>query len=330
MRVLILEATGFLGQAVIDALRDTPFTLRATYGRSGPPPRQRDDVEWVCVDLERPHTIAEAAEGCVAALFVGAPLPTPRQPLAEALKTGVRHIRHVLDGLRRHRSLQRLIYTSTTATLGLNDSPDDDTARGEQHHHLPGSSPYPLPDVAFAMESEVLAANSLAMTTSVLLPSLMLGPGHLDAGLNPTLLALARGRVPVVPPGHVAPLDVRDAAKAHAAALQRARPGQRYTLAGPTASIQNLIDSLHDLTQAPPPGVALPSALPPSLIKRAAALMAFGGTAGDSLLNLHAALHTLPAQLETHKAELELSFEARPLTQTLQDTVEWFQAQGLL
>lgn len=330
MRVLILEATGFLGQAVIDALRDTPFELRATYGRSGPPPRQSADVEWVCVDLERPRTIAEAAEGCVAALFVGAPLPAPRQALADALQTGIRHVRHVLEGLRQHRSLQRLIYTSTAATLGLNDDPDDDTARGEQHRHLPGSSPYPLPDVAFAMESEILAANSLALTTSVLLPSLMLGPGHLDAGLNPTLLAMARGRVPVVPPGAFAPLDLRDAAKAHAAALQRARPGQRYTLAGPASSIEDLLDALQDLTQAPPPRVALPAALPPSLVKRAAGLMAFGGTAGDSLLNLHAALHTLPAHLDTHKAELELSFEARPLTQTLRDTVEWFRDQGLL
>ena len=53
--------------------------------------------------------------------------------------------------------------------------------------------------------------------------------------------SVLRGLVPMVPPGELAVVDVRDVAAAHAAILTPGRGPRRYMLAGGTASLAEQI-----------------------------------------------------------------------------------------
>ncbi len=66
--VLVTGATGFVGRALVPALRRAGLPVRATSRR--PPPRDGSGVEWVTADLGRPADLPRALDGVAAAYFL--------------------------------------------------------------------------------------------------------------------------------------------------------------------------------------------------------------------------------------------------------------------
>jgi len=78
--VLVTGASGFVGRAVVPALRAAGHPVRATARRPrGPDPR----VEWVEADLTRPSSLPRALEGVGTALFLVHGMASAREDYAE-------------------------------------------------------------------------------------------------------------------------------------------------------------------------------------------------------------------------------------------------------
>jgi dihydroflavonol-4-reductase len=128
-----------------------------------------------------------------------------------------------------------------------------------------------------------------------------------------------RGRLPAVMAAPMNFVDVDDAAAGHLLAAEHGRPGERYILGGTNTTWSALIDRAAQLSGVHHPVVVLP---------RATARMArLGDTLG--LPNMITAEgYELMAQewrFSSAKAERELGYRSRPLDQTLQATIDWYQ-----
>jgi dihydroflavonol-4-reductase len=127
-----------------------------------------------------------------------------------------------------------------------------------------------------------------------------------------------RGRLPAVIAAPMNFVDVKDVARGHVQAAERARTGERYILGGHNTSWAALIDRVAQLS-----GIHHPVVVLPREIARVAQITDALGLPGP----LAPEGYQLMAQdwrFSSAKAERELGHRSRPLDQTLRATIDWY------
>jgi dihydroflavonol-4-reductase len=177
----------------------------------------------------------------------------------------------------------------------------------------------------------VLDAVRRGLDAVVVCPTGMIGP--YDFHLSPmgrVVLAYLRGHAWVDLPGEYDFVDVRDVAAGLLSAAGRGRRGESYLLAGEVVSVHRLYQLLADLTNIPPPPVALRRGLL-EFLGRLGTL--YGKATGRAPILTQDAVEILfsNSAVSHHKARDELGFRPRPLRDTLRDTVAWLKEhEGLV
>ena len=238
---LVTGAGGFIGSAVVQALLDAGWEVRAGYRRT--PPSAGTPV---VLDLEDDRTIQRALDG-VDALFHFAALVDPRAPASTLFRVNA-EATGALWSAAREAKVSHALYCSTVAVYGL--------LAGRSGRIDECVSPRPVEAYGRSkLEGERLA---VGLPTSILRPVAVLGPGEStalgvalrSAALNRLALAgslagsafsivhvddLARAAVHLVDRGHVGvynvavepPVTFEAAAAAYASALKRS-DGSRW------------------------------------------------------------------------------------------------------
>jgi len=223
-RVLVTGANGFLGVNLVWALREHGFPVRAFVRR---PPRGRqwsglDEVEFAIGDIRNFRQIERALDGVTGVLHAAALTRILPQPRSDAYRINVEGTRNVCAAALRA-GVRRLVFTSSASTI----APDPSIR-----------APY-YASKRWA-EQVVCDFNTLGLETITLCPGYLLGPRDPRPTTNELLLYAARWRWPLLPPGGMNVMDVREAARAHVRALWLGQPGARYVLAGPYQSYADL------------------------------------------------------------------------------------------
>ena len=162
-------------------------------------------------------------------------------------------------------------------------------------------------------------------------PGAALGPHDPYLGEGPRAIRdILRGRLPVLPRGHLAFVDVRDVGALHAAVLRPGRGARRYLLAGPSVEMADLVGVLGELT-----GRRLPQRTAPDWLLRG------GGRLVDRVQRLVPVRLPVSAEsvafilsvgpevvVDDTATRQELAVERRELRQTVTDTVRWLAEQG--
>lgn len=137
-----------------------------------------------------------------------------------------------------------------------------------------------------------------------------------------------RRRYPIVMPGGMHIVDVRDVAAVLAAVIEPGRGPRSYMVAGHYISMPDLIRTLADLTGRRVPFVTLP-----------AWFLAAFGHAADAVQRLRARLPwdaegiwvmNCAARCDDSKTRNDVGLEPRPPRQTFADTVRWLDDVGHL
>ena len=219
MRVLVTGGGGFLGTAIVAALRSEGHQVTAA-GRGSYPQLDALGASTVRLDVRDAGAVATAVLGHDAVIHSAARAGV-WGPRSEYESINVAGTLNVLDGCRAA-GVHRLVYTSSPSVV----------FDGRDHEGAGNDLPYPAsyltayPETKAAAERMVLAANGPGLATVALRPHLIWGPA--DPHLLPRLFARARaGRLRVVGPGtnKVSVTYVDNGAAAHVAALQRLEPG---------------------------------------------------------------------------------------------------------
>jgi dihydroflavonol-4-reductase len=324
---LVTGATGLVGSAVVRALLRRGQRARVLVRPSSDRRNLADlAIEVAEGSLEDPQSLARAVAGCRYVYHVAADyrlwVPDP-EPMFRTNVVGTRDL--MIAAL--EAGVERIVYTSSVATLGLvpGASADEDTpSRAED---MIG----PYKRSKFEAEEVVREyANERGLPVVIVNPSTPVGPR--DIKPTPTgrmILEAARGQMPAFVDTGLNIVHVDDVAEGHLAAAEKGRIGERYILGGENMSLADILAEVCRAAGRRPPRLRLPHGV--LLPVAVGAELAARFTGRDPLITLDGVrMSRKKMYFSTEKASRELGYRPRPARDAIADAVSWFRATGYL
>ena len=329
MKTFITGATGFVGSAVSRRLlkegHSVVALVRATSDKSnlaGLP------VEIVTGDLTDPDSFAAALGGCDCLFHVAADyrlwVPNPPE-MYESNVTGTRNLMlAALDA-----GVERIVYTSSVATLGLNSDgiPADESTPvrfSDMIGHYKRSKFLAEVEVKRLVKEENLPA-------VIVNPSTPVGPR--DRRPTPSgrvIIDAASGRIPAYVDTGLNLISVDDVAVGHLLAMDRGKVGRRYILGGQNMTLRELLTQVAMIANQSPPKLRLPQSLvlPIAYFAEGWARLT---ESGEPLITVDGVkLSKKKMFFSSERAVRELGFRPGPVEEALRNAVNWFRQNNYL
>ena len=326
MRAFITGATGFVGSHVARCYADAGAQLRLlTRSTSRLDALAGLNAETVVGDLREPEKLRSALTGCDALVHVAADYRLWIRDPKDMYAANVDGTRDLLR-LARETGIQRVVYTSSVATMGFRA---DGTIVDE-------ATPVSLSDMIghykrskFLAEQEAIQAARAGQHVMILNPTTPIGPG--DAKPTPTgriIVDFLNKKFPAYVDTGLNLVDVSEVARMHLAALDCGRPGERYILGGENLTLKQILDRMSAITGLPSPRMKVPHAV--------AMAFAFFDENFTGKLRGQEPRATVEAVrmgrkmmfASSAKAERELGLKIQPIYNALRGAIDWFIANG--
>jgi dihydroflavonol-4-reductase len=330
-RVLVTGASGFVGSAVARALIARGHRVVALVRPTSPRANLDGlDLEIAPGDMTDEAAVASAARGARYLFHVAADYRLWARDPEEI-------VRHNRDGTRAvmraalAAGVERLVYTSSVATLGL--APGQDPM-------APADERAPLTEqtaIGAYKRSKVVAERLVeAMVREEGLPAVIVNPstpiGPRDIKPTPTgriIVEAATGKVPAFVDTGLNLAHVDDVAQGHLLALDKGRIGERYILGGQDVTLRRMLADIAALAGRKAPTLNLPRG---PLYPLASLFEAVAQVTGKEPMLTRDALTMSKRHMffTSAKARDELGYSARPYGEALADAMAWFGAHGYL
>jgi dihydroflavonol-4-reductase len=323
VKVLVTGATGKVGNAVVRKLVERGDEIVALV-RDIEAARKvlPDGVTPVRGDVRDPSSCERAAQGAEAVFnCMGIYEQWLRDPgtfeavNAEGARNVVRAARAV--------GSRRVVHTSTFDVFHAEQGGTVDETKLADY---PKGTAYERSK----QHAEQLVLEQAGDDTEVVIvnPSGVYGPGPwAGSGIDSAMRDAIRRRLPLCPPGGISLGFIEAVADGHLAALDRGRPGERYILGGPFATVREVCE------------IAVAEAgrgwVPPSIPESVAKGISATGEAVARVIKRppllpEGQLHFLlwQARTDTAKAERELGYAPVSLREGIGATVRWMRDSG--
>jgi dihydroflavonol-4-reductase len=323
-RVFVTGASGFVGGAVLAALRERGDEVVALARSDGAAAAlAARGAEIARGDILDERAVASGMAGCELAFHVAGIntlCPTDRAALFAANVRGAETVVRAAA----QAGVPRVVYTSSAASLGEATG----TVGSESSPHR-GS--YLSAYEASKHQGEVAAfaaGRSAGVDVVAVNPSSVQGPGR-SGGTGRILIAYLNGRLKAFVDTNLSLVDVRDCTAGHLLAAERGTPGERYVLSGATLTSLEALEIVTDLT-----GVReRPRILPARAASGAAAVVE--GAFRLARRKPPLCREMVRTMLHGHRydgsrATRELGLAYTPIRETLSRTVEWALGEGLI
>jgi dihydroflavonol-4-reductase len=326
MKVFITGATGFVGSHVARALAAQGAELRLLVR----PTSRLDNIadlraETAMGDLRNPESLKKAMAGCEFVFHVAADYRLWVRDPEQMYLSNVEGTRALIQAAQQS-GIRRVIYTSSVATMGFTR---DGHVAGED-------SPVSLKDMVghykrskFMAEQIALEAGNNGANVVVVNPTTPIG--EYDIKPTPTgriVVDFLKRKFPAYVDTGLNLADVKEVARGHLLAMEKARPGQRYILGGENLTLKQILDKLALLTGLPTPTMKVPHAV------------AMGFAVFDQFFTGKVLGKEPRATIDavkmgrkkmfasSAKAERELGYKVMPVEDALHRAIDWFQAHG--
>jgi dihydroflavonol-4-reductase len=324
-KVLVTGASGFLGYHVVKALVQAGASVQALVRRPKDVPNLATaGVTCIEGNLENASVLAGACRGCdyvfhlAAAVDFGGDWQLDRQVNVEGTRRVIEAVRDV--------GVDRLVYTSSMVTIGASYSR---VVLDEQATWNLES--FQVPYVTTKREAEYLALSAADRNLAVVVvnPAATVGPDDFASSQYGALCdRFWRRHIPFYFAGGNCFVDVRDVALGHLLAARHGVTGQRYILGGANLSYAGFFQLLARVAKKRIFRMRLPLLLGPvlaSVDERARQ----GRSRRPYLTTPQARLLGLYFYFSSARAERELGYRARAVTDTLDDTYKfWLGLRG--
>jgi dihydroflavonol-4-reductase len=324
---LVTGATGFVGAAVACALIGAGHRVRVL----ARPSSDRRNLTGLAVEiatgaLEDPASLARALAGCRYLFHVAADyrlwVPDPTA-MYRANVDGTREL--MLAALAER--VERIVYTSSVATLGLVAGGAADEDAPSRLDDMIG----PYKRSKFLAEEVVRGLVAERGLPAVIVnPSTPVGPG--DVKPTPTgrlILEAARGHMPGYVDTGLNLVHVDDVAAGELLAAERGRTGERYILGGENMPLAEILEHVARAAGRRPPRLKVPY---PVAFAAAAIGSAHARLTGRQPFTTLDGVRMSRKKMyfSSAKARRELGYDPRPAREAISDAVDWFAANGYL
>jgi dihydroflavonol-4-reductase len=326
MRVLVTGATGFVGGAVarelVRAGREVRLLVRPTADRRN---LRGLPVEVAPGDVRDLDSLLRAAAGCAQVYHVAALYKLWVRHKQEIYACNVTGTDNVLKAARA-RGVEKVIYTSSVATLGL---PGDGTPGNE-------ATPVSLADMVghykrskFLAEQVALRYAAEGLPVVIVNPSTPVGAGDLKPTPTGKLVVdFLNGRMPGYVDTGLNLVDVEDVARGHVLAAEKGRVGEKYILGHENLTLRQILSLLAELTGRAAPRFKVPYALALGVAYADAALARLIPGREPFAPPVGVKLSKKKMFFDPSKAVGELGWDQTPVREALRKAVQWFAENG--
>jgi dihydroflavonol-4-reductase len=324
-RALVTGASGFVGSAVAAALLARGASVRAFVRPASPRGNLPRGAEVAVGDMRDAAAMDGSMQGVRWLFHVAADYRLWARDPEEIISANLEGTRNAMQAARRA-GVERIVYTSSVATLALReDAPADESVGLDEGQ---GIGAYKRSKIAAERLVEAMVEGGLPAV--IVNPSTPIGPR--DARPTPTgrvLVEAARGRMPAYVDTGLNLVHVDDVAEGHLAALTRGRIGERYILGGDDVLLAELLAVIAAAVGRRGPLLQLPRA---PLFPLAYAAEAVARITGREPFVTVDGLRMAKKRMffTSVKAEQELGYRHRPWREGLDDALNWFRRQGLI
>jgi dihydroflavonol-4-reductase len=326
MKVFITGATGFVGSHVARALAVRGADLRLLVRSTSRTDNIADlHAEVATGDLRDPESLKKAMAGCEFVFHVAADYRLWVRDPEQMYRSNVEGTRAIIRAAQEC-GVRRVICTSSVATMGF-------TREG---HIAREDSPVSIKDMVghykrskFMAEQIALEAGRNGANVVVVNPTTPIG--EYDIKPTPTgriVVDFLKRKFPAYVDTGLNLADVREVARGHLLAMEKARPGERYILGGANLTLKQILDKLSELTGLPSPTMKVPHAV-------AMGFAVFDQFFTGTILGKEPRATIDAVKMgrkkmfaSSTKAEYELGYKVIPVEDALRRAVEWFQTNG--
>jgi dihydroflavonol-4-reductase len=324
--VLVTGASGFLGAAIANSARAAGYPVRVLI-RTSSPRTNIHGLDQVAVgDLRDRESIAAALRGVRYLVHAAADYRLWSPSPGDILHTNVEGTRTLMEEALRA-GVERIVYTSSVATIGLRDGEPADETR-----------PLPADKAIGAYKKSKVMAERLVceLVTCAGLPAVIVNPstpiGPRDVKPTPTgriIVEAARGRMPGFVDTGLNLVHVDDAAAGHIAALHRGRIGERYILGGENVHLRTMLADIAKIVGRSPPRLRLPVA---AVYPFALGAEVWARWTGREPFATRDGLRMARQHMfySDAKARRDLGYVSRPYREGITDAISWFRQAGYL
>ena len=329
MTVLVTGATGFVGSAVARALLAEGEAVRV-FAR---PESNRQNISDLDVtvaegDLNDPQSLLSAVSGCSAVFHVAADYRLWTRNPDEMIKTNVQGSQALVEAAQ-GAGVERIIYTSSVATLGIN-------ADG-----VPGDEETPVTldhMIGIYKRSKFLAEEAVqkliredGAPVVIVNPSPPVGPRDIKPTPTGRMIAeAAAGRMPAFVDTGLNVAHVDDVAAGHLLAWRKGKIGARYVLGGDNMSLAEILKEIAQICGRKPPTIRIPhgAIMPIAHIAELWTRLTGGSEPFVTVDGVKMARKKM--YFASDKAKRDLGYQSRPAREAFVDAVAWFRENGYL
>ena len=331
-KVLVTGASGLVGASLVRALLEQGRNVcalvhedrRALAGL---------DVETLLVDVRDPEALERAMGGVEVVYHLAGSISLTMDSEPEMKAINVLGTRNVVAACLR-RGVGRLVHFSSIDAMRqepLQLPVDENRPLVDADRSATALAHIPPYDLSKAQgEREVLAGIAHGLDAVIVRPTAMLGPYDFKPSyLGQALIQLAYGRIPALVSGGFDWVDVRDVVAGALRAEQIASAGASYLLGGNWRTIRQVAELVAGFTGQAAPFFTVPMWLADAFAPVMLKLARFNRT---QPIYTRVTLNVLRSnrQVSCARAKSELGYIARPLNETVRDTLAWFQEHGYL
>jgi len=318
---LITGGTGFLGQHLVRQLVDSGAKDIRVMATSIPEWLADLGVDTFEGSVTNEDDVARALEGVTDIYHLAGKVSRDKDDSREMYKLHVDGTRLLCDAAKKS-GVTTIVLASSSGTIAVSENSDE---IADETYSAPLDIVARWPYYASKAYQEMAALERFSgkgLRLVIMNPSLLLGPGDDRLSSTKVVMDFMARKIGAVPNGGLNFVDVRDAAEAFRAAMQKGRHGERYLLGAVNWTFVKFFDRLERLTKVASPRLAFPS-------KFAVA----GAHVIDSLFrqwNLTSPVQADEVEMaeyfwyfHSNKAKRELNFAPRDPGDTLNDTVQY-------
>lgn len=327
MKVLVTGATGFIGLNIVESLLEEEHQVRV-YVRESSNTKYLDrfPVDFYRGGLSDASTLKSALQGVDAVIHTAGNTSCFERDFNTLYKVNVEGTQNIVNAAIAA-GVKRLVYTSTTSTIGATNSP---SARADENCELDGfraRSPYAR--TKLMAEKIVLSATGKGLKVVILNPAEVIGAYDHNMQWGRMVMAVFANQVPFIPPGGGSFCSAKEVGKAHVKALTKGDSGERYILAGEDQDYGGFLDSIEMQLDKK---FARPEKNYSLLYWKEKLRDKFYPALGKNFMVEPYRLKVFGGHyyFSSRKAEQHLDYQPVSIKSMIADCIGWYRAQGIL